>query len=49
MENLKMQKFTESEFRTQPWFKQSEIQGFVRNLIPMKTIVSIYQSIFKLF
>ena len=39
MENLKMQKFTESEFRTQPWFKQSEIQGFVRNLIPMKTIV----------
>jgi carbonic anhydrase len=39
MENLEMQKFGGFEFRTQPWFQQSEIQGFVRNLIPMKTIV----------
>jgi carbonic anhydrase len=34
-----MANFSEYEFRTQPWFKQSEIQAFVRSVIPMKTIV----------
>ena len=39
VEDKIMANFSEYEFRTQPWFKQSEIQGFVRGLIPMKTIV----------
>ena len=39
METFKMQKFSEFEFRTQPWFQQSAIQRFARNLIPMKTLV----------
>ena len=34
-----MAKFSEFQFRTQPWFNQSEFQGFVRSVIPMKTIV----------
>lgn len=34
-----MSRFSEYEFRTQPWFRQSEIQAFVRGAIPMKTIV----------
>ncbi|WP_422929250.1 carbonic anhydrase [Singulisphaera sp. PoT] len=34
-----MANFKEYQFRTQPWFKQDEIQGFVRSVIPMKTIV----------
>ena len=34
-----MTNLSEFEFRTQPWFEQSEIQGFVRGAIPMKTIV----------
>ncbi len=33
-----MEKFSEFEFRTQPWFDQSKFQGF-NQLIPMKTIV----------
>jgi carbonic anhydrase len=39
LEITKMQKFSEFEFRTQPWFQQSEMQGLVRTLIPMKTMV----------
>ena len=34
-----MPKFSEFQFRTQPKFKQSEIQGIVRSAIPMKTLV----------
>ena len=34
-----MTKFSEYQFRTRSWFKQSEIQGMVRSVIPMKTIV----------
>lgn len=34
-----MSKFSHHEFRTQPWFRQEQIQAFVRNAIPMKTIV----------
>jgi carbonic anhydrase len=33
-----MVKFTEMEFRTQPWFDQSTFQGFSQ-VIPMRTIV----------
>lgn len=34
-----MTDFNQYEFRTQPWFKQTEIQDFVRKAIPMKSIV----------
>jgi carbonic anhydrase len=34
-----MTNFNEFQFRTQPWFKQSDVQRFVRSVIPMKTIV----------
>lgn len=39
MNTLNLDKFKELEFRTQPWFKQNEIQAFVRGLIPMESIV----------
>lgn len=34
-----MKNLSEFEFRTQPWFEQSQVPAFVQSKIPMKTLV----------